>query len=216
MRYINTFMCMAILAIFVSSCSENTVGGGGLQKRKYTKGFYLGRNHSHKSPGDRYSAKADAPIVMQTEETEVEAQAIEPAEVKNEQATIRPEVPVSSDQSEKNQKPLQNQKTPAKKKTAEQKSTKPIVPTRPKRERENDYFIPVKDKKPAILQKSSGHSGGMDDMQILAIIFAILIPPLGVAIFEGITTRFWISLLLTILFFFPGMIYALLVVCGVI
>ncbi|MGV3585392.1 MAG: YqaE/Pmp3 family membrane protein [Adhaeribacter sp.] len=47
---------------------------------------------------------------------------------------------------------------------------------------------------------------------IVEIIFAILIPPVGVFLHEGINNRFWISLLLTILFFIPGMIYALLVV----
>lgn len=47
---------------------------------------------------------------------------------------------------------------------------------------------------------------------ILMIILAILIPPLAVGLYEGITSRFWISLLLTLLFYIPGMIYALLVV----
>lgn len=58
-------------------------------------------------------------------------------------------------------------------------------------------------------------SGAADDNQVLAIIFAILIPPLGVFIHQGeINNKFWISLLLTLLFFLPGMIYALLVVTG--
>lgn len=49
--------------------------------------------------------------------------------------------------------------------------------------------------------------------EVVIIICAILIPPLGVYLYEGeITNRFWISLLLTILFFIPGMIYSLLVV----
>lgn len=47
----------------------------------------------------------------------------------------------------------------------------------------------------------------------LQVLFAILIPPLGVYLHEGeINKRFWIDLLLTILFFIPGMIYALVVV----
>lgn len=47
----------------------------------------------------------------------------------------------------------------------------------------------------------------------VVIICAILLPPLGVYLHEGeITSRFWISLLLTLLFFIPGMIYSLLVV----
>lgn len=47
---------------------------------------------------------------------------------------------------------------------------------------------------------------------ILLVVLAILIPPLAVALYEGITKRFWISLLLTLLFFIPGVIYSLLVV----
>ncbi|QHL89346.1 YqaE/Pmp3 family membrane protein [Nibribacter ruber] len=48
---------------------------------------------------------------------------------------------------------------------------------------------------------------------IIEIIFAILIPPLGVFLHEGeLNTRFWVSVLLTLLFVIPGIIYALLVV----
>ncbi len=51
-----------------------------------------------------------------------------------------------------------------------------------------------------------------DDL-LLIVIVTILIPPLGVLLYEGdITNRFWISLLLTLLFYFPGLIYSLLVV----
>ena len=47
------------------------------------------------------------------------------------------------------------------------------------------------------------------------VICAILLPPLGVYLHEGeINGRFWISLLLTLLFYVPGMIYALIVVLG--
>ncbi|MDB5197746.1 MAG: hypothetical protein JWP88_2117 [Flaviaesturariibacter sp.] len=49
--------------------------------------------------------------------------------------------------------------------------------------------------------------------QLIQIIFAILIPPLGVYLHEGeINKRFWIDLLLTLLFILPGIIYALVVV----
>jgi uncharacterized membrane protein YqaE (UPF0057 family) len=53
----------------------------------------------------------------------------------------------------------------------------------------------------------------IDDNKLLAIIFAILIPPVGVVLYENkVTTKFWISLLLTFIFWLPGMIYSLLVV----
>lgn len=45
------------------------------------------------------------------------------------------------------------------------------------------------------------------------LILAIFLPPIGVLLHEnGINSKFWISLLLTILFFIPGMIYSILVV----
>jgi uncharacterized membrane protein YqaE (UPF0057 family) len=50
------------------------------------------------------------------------------------------------------------------------------------------------------------------------LILAIFLPPIGVLLHEGgkLTTRFWISLILTLLFFFPGMIYSILVVTNTI
>jgi uncharacterized membrane protein YqaE (UPF0057 family) len=44
------------------------------------------------------------------------------------------------------------------------------------------------------------------------VICAIFIPPLGVALMYGINSYFWIDLILTLIFFFPGMIFALIVV----
>ena len=50
---------------------------------------------------------------------------------------------------------------------------------------------------------------------VLLVILAVLLPPLAVYLHQGeINTKFWISLLLTLLFFLPGVIYALLVVLG--
>jgi uncharacterized membrane protein YqaE (UPF0057 family) len=49
----------------------------------------------------------------------------------------------------------------------------------------------------------------------LLVILAILLPPLAVYLHQGeINSKFWISLLLTLLFWLPGVIYALLVVLG--
>lgn len=48
---------------------------------------------------------------------------------------------------------------------------------------------------------------------LLLVILAILLPPLAVYLHEGtINNRFWISLILTLLFWLPGVIYALIVV----
>lgn len=50
---------------------------------------------------------------------------------------------------------------------------------------------------------------------LLLVILAILLPPLAVYLHEGvINSRFWISLILTLLFWLPGVIYALIIVLG--
>lgn len=223
MKHISTFLLTGVLALVMASCStsQNTVGGGSLQKRKYTKGFYLNKNHSFRSTRGQASETTLAGETVQAGETAIRPEAEKPAVAEQVVAQTVPQEQTSfvTDQNtERNhpQKPDENQKAPAKKKvTPASKQQKPTVPVRPRRERENEHFIPMKDKKMQYQQQHSG-AGSADEMLLLAIIFAILIPPLGVAIYEGITTRFWISLLLTILFFIPGMIYSLLVVCGVI
>lgn len=49
--------------------------------------------------------------------------------------------------------------------------------------------------------------------QLLLVILAILLPPLAVYLHEGVINgKFWLDLLLTLLFFLPGVIYALIVV----
>ncbi|MDB5261554.1 MAG: hydrogenase expression protein [Adhaeribacter sp.] len=57
-----------------------------------------------------------------------------------------------------------------------------------------------------ILQESASGTN------ILEIVLAVLLPPLAVFLHDGLNTRFWISLILTLLFWIPGVIYALLVV----
>ena len=47
---------------------------------------------------------------------------------------------------------------------------------------------------------------------IVQIIVAIFLPPVAVALHEGLSSRFWICLVLTLIFFLPGMIYALYVI----
>ncbi len=44
---------------------------------------------------------------------------------------------------------------------------------------------------------------------LLLVIIAILLPPLAVLLVDGLTAPFWLDLLLTLLFYFPGLIYAL-------
>ena len=66
--------------------------------------------------------------------------------------------------------------------------------------------------------KAARQSGkATDDDTVLLAILAILLPPLAVYLKQGqIDSKFWISLILTLLFWLPGVIYALLVVFDVV
>ncbi|HET6245345.1 MAG TPA: YqaE/Pmp3 family membrane protein [Bacteroidia bacterium] len=63
---------------------------------------------------------------------------------------------------------------------------------------------------PASIYKTQGA------VPIIEVILAFFIPPLAVFLHRGLDSYFWISLILTILFWVPGIIFALLVVLDVI
>ena len=49
-------------------------------------------------------------------------------------------------------------------------------------------------------------------VDLLRIVAAILLPPLGVFLQVGLTTHFWINILLTLLGYIPGIVHAVWVI----
>ena len=49
-------------------------------------------------------------------------------------------------------------------------------------------------------------------MDILKIIIAVLLPPLGVFMAVGIGKQFWINILLTLLGYIPGIVHAVYII----
>jgi uncharacterized membrane protein YqaE (UPF0057 family) len=49
-------------------------------------------------------------------------------------------------------------------------------------------------------------------MDIVRLICAILLPPLGVFLQVGFTGQFWLNILLTLLGYFPGIIHAVWII----
>ena len=49
-------------------------------------------------------------------------------------------------------------------------------------------------------------------MDLIKILLALLLPPLGVFLEVGLTKHFWINIVLTLLGFLPGMIHAVYVI----
>ncbi len=70
-----------------------------------------------------------------------------------------------------------------------------------------------REKRKAVKQAvKSAKKNGADTNTLLLVILAILLAPLAMAIYDGISNRFWISLLLWILGILPGIIYTLYVI----
>lgn len=86
------------------------------------------------------------------------------------------------------------------------------------------YSLSKKDRKARIKEvkkevrkfRAAKKAGKTEDTQtLLLVILAILLPPLAVYFYEGeINNRFWISLILTLLGWLPGIIYALILILG--
>lgn len=63
--------------------------------------------------------------------------------------------------------------------------------------------------------KQKRPEGSADVSTLLLTLIALILPPLAVYLHQGtINSKFWISLLLTLLIWVPGVVYALLVIFG--
>lgn len=58
------------------------------------------------------------------------------------------------------------------------------------------------------------NNGRSTDMDFIRIIIAILLPPLGVFLQEGLGKHFWINILLTILGYIPGIVHAVYIIAS--
>lgn len=86
-----------------------------------------------------------------------------------------------------------------------------------KREIRNLKFSDYTNELPAYARDMGELQGDISENTLVLVLLAIFIPPLGVYLHQGeINSKFWISLLLTLLFYLPGQIYSLLVVLDII
>ncbi|HTF06046.1 MAG TPA: YqaE/Pmp3 family membrane protein [Bacteroidia bacterium] len=196
-------LCVIVAALF-SSCS-----GLRIEKRHYSKGYYVDFNKGT----DR-----DASVEKQTAKTEEKNQHEEPAispapTVDAVTAAPVTDAPVSAQTSKS------------------ESSNQPSVEEQSTTATPNDQTV-AGDENSAVPNQGEtpGGSAPDDTMLVLLVILAILLPPLAVYLAEGVTSRFWITLILCLLagpFFFTPFAYvgglwliaviiALLVVLGAI
>lgn len=197
------------LALILGSCvsSNNVVSNGLIQKRKYKKGFFFKSNKDLRVV--RENAKEKNSIVVNGENIEIYdglSADISPSQDLNKSLALGKEI-----QATKDLIPLGMGEVSIQTKLKETNSPQFISNTKTKNEVRTSSREKIEQRR-----KIDSNSTSADDRLILLVILAILIPPLAVFLARGIGTEFWISLILTLLFYFPGMIYSLLVVLDVI
>jgi|SRR6185312_357138 len=193
MKKIITHLTLFTLAVVIlSSCSNSH--GISIAKRHYRSGYYVdfgSRSHTNTA----VASAAKAPVSVKHK--------ITPVEMVNTESFVTMKAPVVAFE---NPAMASRIAVPNNKQSANHailNSTAAEQPTFNLTTRNNNDVL------------GSAGSGRRDEVSVpfvVIVLCAIFIPPLGVGLMYGINSYFWIDLILTLLFFFPGMIFALIVV----
>jgi uncharacterized membrane protein YqaE (UPF0057 family) len=205
MRKYKKLLLIAIVGSFLFSCStsNNVVSSKLFQKRKYQKGWHVNSTNKIDRVKKAEKTEYEEGLVAQNERVEDE-----PVQ-KNERTETKKEVTIQATEN-KAEVVVNNN-------VEEQNGTKSELKT--KKELNNFEAItlevqsntnqPIKKEKTDSTQ--SNNSSGFP--MLLLIILCFILPPLAVGLVRGWTVKeFIISILLTLLLWLPGVIYALLII----
>jgi uncharacterized membrane protein YqaE (UPF0057 family) len=200
----NTFKLIAIAvfsALFMTSCAESM----SIHKKRYSKGYFVASSKKIKS----------AETIVNAENTSVEKT----------QTTIKAthsEVIISSNETVA--APILNETfvadnstnitiTPSKTKSTFNVTEKPVAIE--STNVSNTSNISTLNKKNLRKELRKNKLSG-DEKMVLYVLLSIFIPPLAVYLQRDLGKDFWINLILTLLFWVPGIIHALLITFDVI
>ena len=196
---------ITVVALVVASCTSSK--NGLLIKRKYNKGYYVSNSHK-----------------VNSKSTKVEDVKTETKEIKDGIAAIkidlpsietaRPEItasvvaPIENQSVKKGDKQIKHNTIVAHPKNTVASIVKTYIKTQAK-----DLKI--------VAKKDSKGSSSDSDVNLIIMIILCLFPfinliPVFIKDGKNFTLNFWITLILDLLFFLPGIIFALLVVLDVV
>jgi len=196
-KHLLSIFSIVLIGAFISSCSTSSdlASNSPIKKRRYTKGFHL---DFKKNDVSKYESTAEISPAQNRDLAKPESHQINGLESiassKAEMSTImdRPDPAFEIESSETTTEEIAQFELPP----AEYESNKQ------RKSELKDAF-----KRYDSLNQPAAASG---DPMWLYIVLAIIIPPLAVGLLYGITGPFWISLILTIIFWLPGAIYSLI------
>ncbi|MCZ4409979.1 YqaE/Pmp3 family membrane protein [Cryomorphaceae bacterium 1068] len=191
-------LCLLVVILATSCQTSSELGSTSIvQKRRYTKGFNLNikkpsvasKAENENASQETALAEAKTPDMANKSEAQVikvkteERIEMESASIELSKALMAK--PVTTKQSE-----LEIADTPSADKA---------------------YPLRINTRKNRVSGKTAKGDVNFHEVNVWTIIITVLLPPLGVALILGVGTEFWISLVLTLLFYFPGLIYSLII-----
>jgi uncharacterized membrane protein YqaE (UPF0057 family) len=234
MKKVSIVSLVTIIMIVISSCgsSNNVVNNHGITKRKYNKGFFVQRNSNLRTANNEVKeerANADKMLAKQERVDAKRAQKESAKQKMNVEQTVAVEnaathSTVYAVEVEKTGSAQENERS-----SDDVSNSEPE--TRASTSRETIDRQSIADRYESHKKDSRGAAGGSSANLILLVILALIIPPLAVFLYEGATKRFWIDLILALVFYGVGfgllggiggllglvaVIYALLIVLEVI
>jgi uncharacterized membrane protein YqaE (UPF0057 family) len=189
---------IALIGIVFSSCN----GKYTIAKRKYTKGFYIAKSGG----ANTKSTVAFKEPTVNTPEEKMESVVVAKTEAPAVATEISPAKEAISNEMKAMASPVKGKK-----------SSEPIASA------SKINYAPANDVKPIKIDNeamNAAKSGKGSDTNIVLLVILCILGPLNliaVYLHDGkITTNFWLTLLLDVLFFLPGFIFAFLVIFDVV
>jgi len=219
MKRLNIIYLFLAMTIVLGSCSSSNsvVSNRLITKRKYNKGFHVKKKGNYKSSNEDVAKNKDVEKVDRKKFSDRTKSSNKQQEVVVAESSESAPLNWSAEESDLNERTTSTR-------SSDRVNSDEVTEDKPVSAEKRDASIEEeqeeKDSRNSLkkkAKKSESSGWGADAIFILAVICAILIPPLGVGIYTNIDwMKVLIALLLTILFWLPGMIYALLVVFDVI
>ncbi len=237
MKKVSVLSIIALFAIVVSSCgsSNNVVSNHGISKRKYNKGFFFQRKSNLKTANTKVKdAEFDGDKTLaKTEKVKAKKATSKKSKVTTRKSTLENSNIAKVESTHLLEKTVINeevQETQHFLYEGEDGIESSVTESQHLETSESIDEMPYENRNQSP-KKSSGQAGRGDIDIVILVILAIIIPPLAVFLYEDITTRFWIDLILALVGYGVGfgllggvggllglaaIIYALLIVLEVI
>ena len=200
-----SILSLGLIVFILSSCSTSSdlTNTSVLKKRRYMKGYQVNVK------GNNIEKKSNS-VTAELEPVDVNPVNTMPAN-NAAQASISTEI-TEADLAPSPVIPTANESRASKSAEHELDSTPGKMQTESKEQSRRDRaFQKHLNRSNLVVPASTAAASGGESL-LLYIILAIILPPLAVGLLYGIVLEFWVSLVLTLIFWVPGIIFALIMV----